>query len=77
MRHFLARVPTATITGLPEGVVSAPASALLIAPARGPLRGVPRLAGTGPRAVAIAPITPAAQEEHLTAVCAVADDEPK
>jgi hypothetical protein len=77
MRHFLARAPTAAIAGLPGGVVAAAASALLIAPARGPQRGVPRLTGTGPRAVAIAPVTPAAQEEDLTAVCAVADDEPE
>jgi hypothetical protein len=77
MRHFLARVPTAAIAGLPGGVVAAPAAALLIASTRGPQRGVPRLTGTDPRAVALAPITPAAQEEDLTAVCAVADDEPE
>ena len=77
MRHFLAGRPPAAIVRLPGGVVSAPAAALLVAPARGPQGGVPRLAGTGPRAIAIAPITPAAQEEHLTAVCAIADDEPE
>ena len=77
MRHFLAGRPPAAIAGLPGGVVSAPAAALLVAPARGPQRGVPRLAGTGPRTVAIAPLTPAAQEEDLTAVCTVADDEPE
>ena len=44
MRHFLAGVPPAAIAGLPGGVVAAPASALLVASARGPPRGVPRLA---------------------------------
>jgi hypothetical protein len=77
MRHFLAGRPTAAIVRLPGGVLSAPAAALLVAPARGPQGGVPRLAGTGPRTVAIAPITPTAQKEDLTAVCTVADDEPE
>lgn len=78
MRHFLAQGPTAAaIAGLPGGVVAAAAAALLVAPTGGPHRGVPRLAGTGPRAVAIAPVAPAAEKEHLAAVDAVADDEPE
>src|SRR4029077_3140982 len=76
-RHFLTGRPSAAIVRLPGGVVLAPAAALLVAPACAPPGAVPRLAATGPRAVAIAPITPAAQEEDLPAVCAVADDEPE
>jgi hypothetical protein len=77
MRHVLARRPPAAIAGLPGRVVDAPAAALLVALARGPPGGVSRRAGTRPRAVPIAPITSAAQEEDLPAVCAVADDEPE
>ena len=47
MRHFLAGGPTAAIAGLPGGVIPASASALLVAPAGGPQRGVPRPMGAG------------------------------
>ena len=77
MRHVLAGRPPAAVAGLPGGVLPAPAPAVLVAAPRGAHGGVPRPMGARPRAVAIPAITAAAQEEHLPAVCAVADDEPE
>jgi hypothetical protein len=75
MRHFLAGGPAVAVAGLPSGVLPAPRPALLVAAAGGAQGGVPRPLGAGPRAVPIAAITPAAQEEDLPTVCALADDE--
>jgi hypothetical protein len=70
MRHVLA--PSA-IPSLAGGVVEAALPAPLIPPARGVEGLVPRPMGAGARAVAIAPIADAAQEEHLPTVAAGAD----
>jgi hypothetical protein len=75
LRHLFTGGLAATVPGLPGGVLRPPVPALLVAATRRPQGGVPRSVGARPRAVAITAITPAAQEEHLAAVCAVADDE--
>jgi hypothetical protein len=64
-------------TGLGGGVVEAAAPAVLIAPA-GHVEGrAARPLATGPRAVAVAAITSAPEEDDLAALRACADDEPE
>jgi hypothetical protein len=70
MRHFFAPSP---IVGLAGRMVDPPPPAPLIPPAGGLEGRAPRAMGAGPRAVAIAPITHAAEEEELVTVRAGAE----
>jgi hypothetical protein len=72
MRHILVPTP---IPGLASGVAETAAPAALIAPAGGVEGGAAGPVGTAPRAVAIAAIAAAAEEEDLTAVATGADHE--
>jgi hypothetical protein len=74
MRHFLALTPIAHLAG---GVVQATAPAVLIAVPGRAERTAPRLLGTTPGAITIAPITAATEEEDLTALGPWADDKPE
>ena len=74
MRHILAPGP---IPGLPGRVVDPPPPTPLIPPAGGVEGRAPRALGAGARAIAIAPIADAAEEEHLLTVGAGAAHEPE
>ena len=74
MRHILVPAP---IPGLPRSVVQATAPASLIAPAGGVEGGAAGPVGTASRAVAIAAIAAAAEEEDLAAVGAGTGHEPE
>ena len=72
MRHILTPGP---IPGLPRGVAAAAGPAVLIAAAGGVERGPAGPVGAAPRAVPIAAIAAAAEEEDVAAVGAGADHE--
>jgi hypothetical protein len=74
MRHFFAAGP---VPGLAGGVVEPAGAALLIQAAGAPQGDLPCVDGARARAVALAAITEAAQEEELLAVRAEADDQPQ
>ena len=74
MRHFLAPDAIARLTGR---VTEAPTAAVLIAAAGRLPRGVTGAVRARPRAIAIASIAAATQEEDLPAVRAGADHEPE
>ena len=74
MRHFLTAGAVASLAG---GVPKPAGATVLIAPAGTPDGDAPGAPGAFPRAVALPPITPAAQEEELPAVRSDADDQPQ
>ena len=74
MRHFLLPGPVARLA---SSVAKATAAPVLVPPAGGAQRRLPRLHATRPSAVAIAAIAVAAEEEDAAAVDPRADDQPK
>jgi hypothetical protein len=72
MRHELAPV---AVDLRASRVVEPAGAALLVAPPRLALLASPGRLGAGPRAVALAPVAAAADEEDLPAVGPEADDE--
>jgi hypothetical protein len=74
MRHFF---PLGAVAGLAGRVAESARPLPLIAPTRLPERDAPSTAGAGPRAVALPPVTPTAQEELLLAVGPGTDDQPQ
>jgi hypothetical protein len=69
MRHFFA------VALLPSGVVARAFTAALITPARLSQRRSPHRLTALPPAVAISPVAPAAEEEHLPALRPATHDE--
>jgi hypothetical protein len=76
MRHLLVAGPPVTVACLARRMADLAAPGLLIAAAGGAECRPPGAQRTGSRAVALPPITAQAEEEHLSAVRARADDEP-
>ena len=77
MRHYLVLSAPRAVPRLAGGMAKPAGAALLIATA-GPLeRDPPRVAGAGPRAVAVSAVADPAQEEELLAVPSDADDQPQ
>jgi hypothetical protein len=72
MRHIFAPGP---VSGLARGVAEAAGPAVLIASAGGVKRGAASPVGAAPRAVPVAAIAAAAEEEDVAAIGAGADHE--
>jgi len=77
MRHYFALRALGAIPGLAGGMPQPAGALLLIALARPLQRDPPRVARAGGRAVALAAVADAAQEEELPAVRSDADDQPQ
>ena len=76
MRHFL-RGESLSIRLLASCMVTGSFAGLLVAAACRAERCLPRRRRASVRAVPVAPVAPAAQEEDLAAVAAAADDKAK
>ena len=77
MRHYFALRALGAIPGLAGGMQQPAGAPLLIALARPLQRDPPRVARAGVRAVALAAVADATQEEELPAVRSDADDQPQ